>query len=170
MVRKAGETPRGNDLGSALVLGAALYQCRLEQGLSLRSLARRLGLGSHSGLLDYERGHRIPPEYLLIAYEREFGTAAGHLRGLRARALRERAEALVGDLIDRYGVPPAVARAPGTPPLVGLVSRLAHTLHALPSCMASAVTEAWQTSAERPPRRGAEAEGQSGSPGANKVW
>ncbi|CCK26809.1 hypothetical protein BN159_2430 [Streptomyces davaonensis JCM 4913] len=162
MVRKSGETPRGSDLDCTLLLGAALYQCRLEHGLSLRALARRLGFGSHSGLLDYERGRRILPEYLLTAYEREFGTAAAQLRELRDRALREQARAKVGDLIDRYGVPPVVTPAAlRVPPFVGLVSRLAHTLHALPGCMASAVNEAWRTSAG--PAQGPE-------PSANRVW
>jgi transcriptional regulator with XRE-family HTH domain len=68
-----------------------LRRYRLEQGLSFRVLARRLGLSAHSGLADYEQGRRIPPEDLIAAYERVFGLPPGQLRELRARAFAERA-------------------------------------------------------------------------------
>lgn len=142
----------GRQISGALALGAALYQCRLERDLSLRRLAQRLGFSSHSGLLDYERGRRIPPENLVAAYEREFGITTGYLRALRERALRERAEEMVGTLIDRYGPADsgqaASARTAGRPPPAGFVPRLAHTVLALPGCMAAAVRAAWHVSGE----------------------
>ncbi|MER6693711.1 hypothetical protein, partial [Streptomyces minutiscleroticus] len=111
-----------------------------------------VGFSSHSGLLDYERGRRIPPENLVAAYEREFGITTGYLRALRERALRERAEEMVGTLIDRYGPADsgqaASARTAGRPPPAGFVPRLAHTVLALPGCMAAAVRAAWHVSGE----------------------
>jgi transcriptional regulator with XRE-family HTH domain len=64
----------------------------LERGLSFRVLARRLGLSAHSGLTDYETGRRIPPEDLIVAYERIFDLPAGTLKELRSRAFAQREE------------------------------------------------------------------------------
>src|SRR4051812_30037644 len=79
------------DITGMVRLGAILYRNRVERGLSLRAMARRLGLSAHSGLIDYERGRRIPPEDLLAAYERVFDLPADRLCGLRRQALVERA-------------------------------------------------------------------------------
>jgi hypothetical protein len=60
--------------------------------LSFRALARQLGLSAHSGLADYESGRRIPPEDLILAYERVFDVPSGTLKELRNRAFAQRAE------------------------------------------------------------------------------
>jgi transcriptional regulator with XRE-family HTH domain len=49
-------------------LGQELRRLRLERGLSLRKMARALGMTAHSGLMDYERGSRIPSDGLLASY------------------------------------------------------------------------------------------------------
>lgn len=72
-------------------LARLLRQCRLDRGMSLRVLARRMGMSAHSGLADYEWGRRIPPEDLIAAYARVFDLPAGALHDLRARAFAERA-------------------------------------------------------------------------------
>lgn len=46
-------------------LAHELMRLRLERGLSLRKLARLVGMTAHSGLVDYERGSRIPPGDLM---------------------------------------------------------------------------------------------------------
>lgn len=76
-------------------LGLVLYRCRLEHGLSLRTLARKLGLSAHSSLVDFEKGRRLPPEYLLAGYERIFGLPAQSLVRIRLRLLARRADVLV---------------------------------------------------------------------------
>jgi transcriptional regulator with XRE-family HTH domain len=86
------ESGTGSSGSAARELGEVLRRCRLEQGLSFRVLARRLGMSAHSGLADYEQGRRIPPEDLIIAYESVFGLPAGQLKELRARAFAERAD------------------------------------------------------------------------------
>jgi len=73
-------------------LASALYRLRLEHGLSLRALAPRLGFSSHSALVDYEKGRRIPPEDLVRAYEGAFALTTGSLQKLRLAALAECAE------------------------------------------------------------------------------
>lgn len=85
----------GQSGGSEAVtaLGLAMYQHRLARGLSLRVLARQLGLSGHGGLLEYERGRRIPPEDVVVGCERVLGIDDGRLVALRDRALAERAAA-----------------------------------------------------------------------------
>jgi transcriptional regulator with XRE-family HTH domain len=77
---------------AAAELAATLYRLRLERGLSLRALAPRLGFSSHSALVDYEKGQRIPPEDLLRAYEKFFAQTTGSLQELRSSALTQSAE------------------------------------------------------------------------------
>lgn len=74
-----------------------LYRLRLSKGLSLRRMASLLGMAGHGGLSDYEKGLRIPPEDLVVAYERALKVRDGQLRELREQALAERAEAMVRD-------------------------------------------------------------------------
>jgi tetratricopeptide (TPR) repeat protein/transcriptional regulator with XRE-family HTH domain len=77
--------------GGASSLGAALRQLRRERGLSQRDLLRPLSLGSHSVIVDWEAGRRIPPADVLTAYERYFELPPGQLLALRKQALAERA-------------------------------------------------------------------------------
>jgi transcriptional regulator with XRE-family HTH domain len=64
----------------------------MSQGMSLRALAKELGLAAHGTLVDYEHGRRIPPEDLIIGCERVFRISDGALRDLRDKALAERAD------------------------------------------------------------------------------
>ena len=80
-------------------LGAALRATRVERGISLRALARNL-YRAHSGLVEYERGHRLAPLDIVQAYERELGVTRGTLVALHQRAHRE----LYGDGWDRSGL------------------------------------------------------------------
>jgi transcriptional regulator with XRE-family HTH domain len=89
-------------------LGLVLLRLRLEQGLSLRALARRMGYSAHSAFVDVEKGLRLPSEALVSAYEKCFGLPDGSLLRLRRRALVERAGLLTGA--------PARPADPPTPP------------------------------------------------------
>jgi tetratricopeptide (TPR) repeat protein len=91
-------------------LGAALMTCRMAAGLSLRVLARRIGLGAHSALVDYEQGRRLIPGDLLVRYQQLFPDQGDRLRGLWQAALASRAAAAVRDLAEPGG--PAVDVAP----------------------------------------------------------
>jgi tetratricopeptide (TPR) repeat protein len=73
------------------VLGATLRRLRVSHGLSLRALARQVGMTAHSGLVDYELGRRLPPADLVTAYQRVFPHTAGELGRLRETALARRA-------------------------------------------------------------------------------
>jgi transcriptional regulator with XRE-family HTH domain len=77
---------------SAQELGRLMRLHRRQQGLSLRAVAKSVGLSAHSGIVEYESGRRILPEDLLHSYERALHLPSGYLRGLRQEALRERAE------------------------------------------------------------------------------
>jgi len=77
-------------------LGASLRSLRRSRGLSQRDLLRPLHVGSHSAIVEYEAGRRIPPDAVVAAYERFFELPDGTLRKLRARALAERAAAEAG--------------------------------------------------------------------------
>lgn len=87
----------GNE--AARVLGAALRSERLACGMSLRKLARQIGLSGHGTLVDYEYGRRIPPADLLAACERALGVPDGQLGKLRRAALAERGHAEAGALL-----------------------------------------------------------------------
>jgi transcriptional regulator with XRE-family HTH domain len=91
-------------LPAARELGLALYELRLEHGLSLRELARKMGFSAHSGFAAFEQGRRIPSEELIAQYELVFGPGTGSLRALRAKALGERAHELTRQLAEvRFG-------------------------------------------------------------------
>jgi tetratricopeptide (TPR) repeat protein/transcriptional regulator with XRE-family HTH domain len=72
--------------------GAELRRRRVVRGLSLRVMARRLGLSSHSGLVDYEQGRRLVPAHLLEAFAQALDDGDGELRRLRDRVLASRAD------------------------------------------------------------------------------
>jgi transcriptional regulator with XRE-family HTH domain len=82
--------PDGN--GAARRLGATLRGRRVSRGMSLRTLAKQIGLSAHGTLVDYEHGRRIPPEDLLRACEKTLGIDDGGLRRLREEALAERGD------------------------------------------------------------------------------
>lgn len=75
-------------------LGTALRRRRLELGISQRRLARLIGLSAHSNLGDYERGRRIPPGDIVVAYERLLAVEPGYFQSLRRAAMSERASHL----------------------------------------------------------------------------
>ena len=62
-------------------LGLALRRARESRRVSLRGLARTLQR-SHSTLVEYERGHRLPPLDVVEAYETELGVASGTLAAI----------------------------------------------------------------------------------------
>src|SRR5579859_3097291 len=74
-------------------LAAALRNLRRGRGLAQRDLLRPLHLGSHSAIVDFEAGRRIPPEAIVAGYEKFFDLPDGTLRKLREQALVERAAA-----------------------------------------------------------------------------
>jgi hypothetical protein len=67
--------------------------------MSLRALAKELGLAAHGTLVDYEHGRRIPPEDLIVGCERVFRISDGALRNLRDKALAERPDQQAGSLL-----------------------------------------------------------------------
>ncbi len=83
-----------NPTTAAKELGWTLRRQRLANGWSLRLIARRIGFSSHSSLIDYEHGRRIPPQDLLQAFERALEFPSGQLQALRKAALKERADVL----------------------------------------------------------------------------
>ena len=90
-------------------LGAALRALRIRHGYSQRELLRPLHLGSHSAIVDYEAGRRVPPDAVLAGYERLFGLPPGTLGKLRDDVLAERAAA---DARARRSGPPGGHAAP----------------------------------------------------------
>lgn len=85
--------------GATIALGAALRQARIARGVSLRALARQVGLSGHGTLLDYEHGRRIPPKDLLAACERVLAVPDGDLQRLRDAALAARGDREAGMLM-----------------------------------------------------------------------
>ncbi len=83
----------GTSASASQHLGAALRNLRRSRGLAQRDLLRPLHLGSHSAIVDFEAGRRIPPDAVIAAYERFFELPGGTLRKLREQALAERAAA-----------------------------------------------------------------------------
>src|SRR5947209_5663988 len=112
---------RPNEADPVRALGATLRRLRLTRGLSLRALARQVGMTAHSGLVDYEQGRRLPPADLVAAYQRVFPDAAAELVRLRQAALAHRAAdpapAVVGETA------PVVVTAPFPADLPDLVGR-----------------------------------------------
>ena len=87
------ESSTGSSSRSAAeLLGRELFRLRQERGLSLRQMARALGMTAHSGLVDYERGYRIPPNGLMASYARALNPKDGRLLTLHRAALAERAQ------------------------------------------------------------------------------
>jgi transcriptional regulator with XRE-family HTH domain len=106
-------------------LGLTLHRLRLENGLSLRALARRLGYSAHSMFSDIEKGRKIPAEPLIRSYEQCFDLPAGSLRALRRKALAERARRMTDPLAsaaDQPGGAPGPDHRPAVGELVALLA------------------------------------------------
>jgi transcriptional regulator with XRE-family HTH domain len=88
--------------------------------MSLRELAKRLNLGGHGTLVDYEHGRRIPPADIVEGCERIFEISDGALRNLREKALAERADQHTEQLLragpEQAGKPEEPAPVAGAPP------------------------------------------------------
>lgn len=82
---------RADPGSAALFLARELTRIRLESGISLRRLARLFGMSAHSGLVDYERGNRIPPANIMLAYGRVFAADRDYVARLYRAAMVERA-------------------------------------------------------------------------------
>lgn len=100
-------------LSAARLFGHELLRLRLHRGLSLRGLARQLGMTAHSGLVDYEKGARIPPRDLMASYLRVLAPKDDRLARLYEAALSDRA-----DLRTAASIRPAGTRTsdPAAPP------------------------------------------------------
>jgi hypothetical protein len=72
-------------------LRVTLRQLRRERGLAQRDLLVPLRLASHTAIVDYESGRRLPAPDIIDAYERFFDLPAGVLHRMRSRALAHRA-------------------------------------------------------------------------------
>ncbi|HEV2377305.1 MAG TPA: NB-ARC domain-containing protein [Streptosporangiaceae bacterium] len=81
-------SPEGD---AARRLGIELRKLRRERGLAQRDLCKSLSLASHTTIVEFESGRRVPSLDTLAAYERCFGLAPGTLRPLRRDALAQRA-------------------------------------------------------------------------------
>jgi transcriptional regulator with XRE-family HTH domain len=108
---------------AARILGATMRSCRVARGMSLRGLAKEVGLSAHGTLVDYEHGRRIPPEDLLSACEKALGVDDARLRRLREEALSELAGVRATALLHRFG--PAVTDA-AVPPRAGGTGEVQH--------------------------------------------
>lgn len=128
-------------------LGNVLRSSRLEQGLSLRALAKRVGLSAHSGVAEYERGTRIPPADLIDAYERALALPSGYLKNLRQQILRERARPRNSETIELSPVPDEPAK-------VSQNYRLAVSVACAIICVSTAVIAAktWRITSSAPSR------------------
>lgn len=80
----------GSTISFYAELGAELLRLRLLRGFSLRKLARMIGMTAHSGLVDYERGRRIPPLDLMDALLRALQPPDDRLRTLYHAAIGQR--------------------------------------------------------------------------------
>jgi tetratricopeptide (TPR) repeat protein len=92
-------------INAARRLGIELRKLRRESGLAQRDLCRQLNLASHSAIVDFESGRRIPGQDILAAYERQFGLASGSLRPLRRDALAQRAATEAWEAVSAGTVP-----------------------------------------------------------------
>ncbi|WP_460391300.1 helix-turn-helix domain-containing protein [Actinophytocola sediminis] len=134
----------------ARTLGAALRQHRMAKGMSLRALAKEIGLSGHGTLVDYEHGRRIPPEDLLVSCEKVLDLDDGTLRRLRLEALAERAGTRSAALLST----PAEAPPPDPAPAPGPRPRWRYLVPALVVVLAAAAGGVWlagQDSDEQPP-------------------
>jgi transcriptional regulator with XRE-family HTH domain len=99
--------------------GHLLRLSRLREGLSLRAVAKRIGLSAHSGVAEYESGRRLPPENLIAPYERALNLPPGYLLDLRRQALRTRANRTMAASQAVTGNPPVTIAAIEPPSMLG---------------------------------------------------
>jgi tetratricopeptide (TPR) repeat protein/transcriptional regulator with XRE-family HTH domain len=103
------DSAAGNAIAPDLELRIKLRQLRRERGLAQRDLLGPLHLASHTAIVDYESGRRVPAPDIIEAYERFFGLPSGVLQGMRSRALAHRAgteaRATLAASTGRPGVP-----------------------------------------------------------------
>jgi hypothetical protein len=107
-----------------VALRVLLRQLRRQSGLTQRALSRPLYLASHSSIVDYESGRRLPPQDIVVAYERYFALPDGQLQRLRnealaIRAAREAQAALAAVPPDRAQAGPASPPPASGPPASG---------------------------------------------------
>jgi transcriptional regulator with XRE-family HTH domain len=145
---------------SARLFGAELRNLRVSRGLSLRALAQRSGLSGHGTLVDYEYGRRIPPEDLVLAWEKALDVRDDRLRTLRGRALAERAGREAAHLLDATDATDA-AEPPGpahhdSPPTAWRPGRRLVVLAAVLVALAAGGIVAWTRLSGPPVRMGFE--------------
>ncbi len=90
---QASVRPAAEDQPAEVELRIRLRQLRRQRGLAQRDLTKPLHLASHTAIVDYESGRRVPAPDILEAYERFFDLPDGELQRLRERALVQRADA-----------------------------------------------------------------------------
>jgi hypothetical protein len=71
------------------------------RGISQRKLASLLGLTAHSNTGDYERGRRVAPLDIVVAWERVLALPEHSLRQWYESALEERADRWFADRLAR---------------------------------------------------------------------
>ncbi|MEE4544526.1 helix-turn-helix transcriptional regulator [Streptomyces sp. V4-01] len=106
---------RGSRSSAQTSFAVTLRRLRLEEGMSLRELARRLGYSAHSTIADFESGRRLPSETLVRECEALFAVTAGSLVAQRRQVLAEKAAS--DPAFGRHGesrLPPAAT--PDSPP------------------------------------------------------
>jgi transcriptional regulator with XRE-family HTH domain len=94
-VRRVPRVPEGNQVAyiGRTLLGIEIRTLRKSHGFTLRQLAKAVGLRAHSNIADYELGRRLPPNDIVIAFERLLQVPSGRLVEMRRRALVEEANA-----------------------------------------------------------------------------
>lgn len=87
------ESPVEGGVTASMELRIRLRQLRRQRGLTQRELVKPLYLASHTAIVDYESGRRVPAADIIEAYERFFELPKGELQRLRSRAVADRATA-----------------------------------------------------------------------------
>lgn len=98
--------------------GAALRAAREAGGIGLREMARRLNYSSHSGLSEYEKGVKMPPEAVVAGYEHILGLEPGVLTAVLEAANVERH----GDAWSKRKVHIPVQFVPVKPPSANVIA------------------------------------------------
>jgi tetratricopeptide (TPR) repeat protein len=107
-------------LDARVKLAMTLRSLRRSRGWSQRELAVRLLLGSHSSIVSFEQGRRLPHADIIAAYERVFGITDQHLLGLRSEALLALADS--GKPLSGGPAPHGAEPGPGVRTLPGSIA------------------------------------------------